>query len=57
MKDSKKQQQKEKKPYIKPKIESEDLMAFAAVCNGNTTGGRKASALPPANCRADRLSS
>ena len=57
MKDSKKQQQKEKKPYIKPKIESEDLMAFAATCNGSTLGGRKASALPPANCRADRLSS
>lgn len=57
MKDSKKQQQKEKKPYIKPKIDSEDLMAFAATCNGTSVGGRKASALPPANCRANRLSS
>ena len=57
MKDLEKDNKKTKKPYIKPKIESEDLMAFAATCNGTTAGGRKASALPPANCRADRLSS
>lgn len=57
MKQNNKATDKKKKPYIKPKIESEDLMAFAATCNGTSVGGRKASAVPPANCRADRLSS
>ncbi len=55
MKENKKKA--DKKPYVKPKVESEELMAFAATCNGSSNGGRKASALPPAECRANRLSS
>tara|TARA_R110000868_G_scaffold132380_2_gene343134 strand:+ start:68317 stop:68481 length:165 start_codon:yes stop_codon:yes gene_type:complete len=49
--------EKDKKEYVKPEIESEELMAFAAVCNGNPVGGRKASVADPDNCRSNRLNS
>lgn len=52
-----KKEKKTKEEYITPVIESEPLMAFAAVCNGNATGGRKASTDTPDFCRADRLNS
>lgn len=49
--------EEEKLEYIKPATQSEELMAFAAVCNGAVTGGRKASVDTPDFCRADRLNS
>jgi len=46
------------KEYIKPKIISEDLMAFAASCNGTSNGGRKSSVgAPPPFCNARKLNS
>jgi len=46
------------KNYQKPKIKSEKLLAFAASCNGQVKGGRKATVDGPVNfCRANRLSS
>jgi len=46
------------KEYQKPQIKSEKLLAFAASCNGNTTGGRKATVAGPVNfCRSNRLNS
>ena len=53
----KKKIKKSKRPYIKPTLKSEDLMAFAASCNGSTKGGRKASVGPPSFCRSNRLNS
>lgn len=47
----------EKLEYVTPETQSEELMAFAAVCNGAATGGRKASTDTPDFCRADRLNS
>ena len=44
----------ERKPYEKPVIKTEGLTAVAAVCNGTTSGGRKA-ATPL--CNASRLKS
>lgn len=44
--------------YKKPEIKSEKLLAFAASCNGNNSGGRKATVAGPVNfCRANRLNS
>lgn len=46
------------KEYSKPEVQSENLMAFAASCNGTTTGGRKASVGAPAPfCNARKLNS
>lgn len=43
-----------KRKYEKPMVKSENLTAVAAVCNGNTGGGRKAT--QPA-CNASKLKS
>tara|TARA_Y100000768_G_scaffold388937_1_gene388954 strand:+ start:12493 stop:12774 length:282 start_codon:yes stop_codon:yes gene_type:complete len=43
--------------YHAPKIESQDLLAFAASCNGSTAGKRKASVGAPNFCRSNRLNS
>ena len=49
---------KDKKPYEKPEIKSEDLMTFGAICNGKALGGRKEVAnVPPAMCRPRKLKS
>lgn len=53
----KKTENAKKRIYKKPKIQSEKLNSYGAVCNGTTTGGRKASALSPAFCNAARLNS
>jgi hypothetical protein len=59
--DKKTEEKPEKNPqkekYQSPEIESEDLMAFAAVCNGAKKGGRKATAGAPDFCRSNRLNS
>ena len=47
----------EKKIYRKPEITSEQLHTYGAVCNGTTTGQRKAFTSPPDNCNATRLNS
>jgi hypothetical protein len=47
--------QKKKKSYIKPIINSEELIGFGALCNGAASGGRKSSAGAPDFCRAGRL--
>ena len=44
----------DRKHYIRPEIESEDLMVFAAVCNGTQSGGRKANAV---DCNQRKLNS
>ncbi len=44
-----------KKKYISPKIMSEELMAFGALCNGSTGGGRKASTGAPNFCNTSKL--
>lgn len=46
-----------KKPYEKPEIESEELLTFGALCNGATSGGRKASTGGPNFCNAKKLTS
>lgn len=46
-----------KRSYIKPQIQSEKLNSYGAVCNGTTSGGRKASSAGPAFCNASRLNS
>ena len=46
-----------KRTYVKPKIQSEKLNSYGAVCNGTTVGGRKASSAGPAFCNSGRLSS
>ncbi len=43
--------------YEAPVIESEDLLAFAATCNGTTNGSRKANVGGPNFCLANRLNS
>ncbi|MBY0516472.1 MAG: hypothetical protein K2P81_06165 [Bacteriovoracaceae bacterium] len=47
--------EKKKKKYVKPEIKKEPLVTFGAVCNGTTTGGRKAVTTPPARCNSARL--
>lgn len=46
-----------KRTYVKPKIQSEKLNSYGAVCNGTTVGGRKASTISPALCGATKLNS
>lgn len=46
-----------KKKYIKPEIASEKLNSYGALCNGTTTGGRKASTTAPAFCGATKRNS
>lgn len=48
---------KEKKKYIKPEVISEEIMAYGAVCNGQSRGGRKASVGAPDFCNTNRLQS
>jgi len=55
MKDDKKT--KKKKKYIKPELTSEKLNAYGALCNGTTSGGRKASSGAPNFCNSRRLNS
>jgi len=57
LKEVKEERKASKKPYIKPELISEKLMTFGAVCNGSSTGGRKAATGAPNFCRANRLSS
>jgi hypothetical protein len=47
-------EEKNAKAYEKPAVKTESLTAVAAVCNGSTTGGRKAA--QPA-CGATKLKS
>ncbi len=44
MKDTKENKKKNKKPYSKPKIETEKILdaGLGATCNGSSSGGRKA---------------
>jgi len=56
-KDTKLENVKPKKKYVKPEIVTEDLNVFGAACNGTTNGGRKASTSAPANCGANKLNS
>jgi|GEM_PF-1646365 len=44
-----------KRKYQSPKIVSEDLLAFGALCNGMTGGGRKASTGSPNFCNSGKL--
>lgn len=48
---------KTKKKYVKPSIQSDKLNSYGALCNGTTTGGRKASVTGPAFCNSARLNS
>jgi hypothetical protein len=59
MKDQKTKAAKDskKKKYIKPKIETETLTIYGAVCDGTTVGSRKASVGGPAFCNSARLNS
>jgi hypothetical protein len=44
-----------KKKYSKPKVKSEKVMTFGALCNGSSTaGGRKAAAGAPNFCVASK---
>ncbi|MBT3583362.1 MAG: hypothetical protein HN509_00535 [Halobacteriovoraceae bacterium] len=54
---SKKDETTKKKVYQKPTIETESLMVFGAVCNGNAKGGRKASTGAPQFCNGNKLNS
>jgi hypothetical protein len=47
--------QKKKKSYIKPIINTEELIGFGALCNGTASGGRKSIAGAPDFCKAGRL--
>jgi hypothetical protein len=47
--------QKTKKKYVKPKMRSENLMTFGALCNGTTGGGRKQVTGAPDFCSASKL--
>jgi hypothetical protein len=46
-----------KRPYVRPSIVTESLMAFGAVCNGTQTGGRKDATGAPKFCNSSRLMS
>jgi len=50
-----KPKKQEKKTYSKPKIKSEKLLSYGALCNGKKVGGRKSSAGAPDFCSASRL--
>jgi len=56
-KDTNQKKAVKKRVYKKPKIQSEKLNSYGAVCNGTTNGGRKASATSPSFCNASRLNS
>ena len=43
-----------KRAYIKPKIESEKLNSYGAICDGTTIGGKKASTSGPSFCNASK---
>lgn len=49
------QKKTKKKKHIEPKIKSEKLLSFGALCNGKTSGGRKAAAGAPNFCSASKL--
>ncbi len=62
MNDSKEEKSKVtplKRIYETPKITTEELLTFGAVCNGTTSGGRKetSSPSPPPACNSSRLKS
>lgn len=46
-----------KRKYQKPSLKTESLTAIAAVCNGGTGGGRKATTGAPNFCSASKLKS
>jgi hypothetical protein len=46
-----------RRPYTAPEIRSEPLIAFGALCNGTSIGGRKASTGAPNFCNAAKLKS
>ena len=50
-----KKKSKKKRKYEKPQLKIEKVMAFGALCNGMTTGGRKAIAGPPDSCNTSKL--
>ena len=52
-----KNKSKKRKEYKKPKLISEKLNAYGALCNGSTSGGRKASTGAPSFCNSRRLNS
>lgn len=55
--ENKKEETIEKKEYTSPQIESEDLNAYGASCNGSSTGGRKSSVSAPDFCNSRKLNS
>lgn len=52
-----KSSKKTRKKYEKPTIDTETLNTYGAVCNGMSTGGRKATTLPPTPCNASKINS
>jgi hypothetical protein len=44
-----------KKKYSPPQLKKEKMMAFGALCNGTSNGGRKTSAGAPDFCQASKL--
>ena len=46
-----------KKEYVKPTLISEKLNAYGAACNGQSTGGRKATTGAPGFCNTRKLQS
>lgn len=46
-----------KRTYVKPRIQSEKLNSYGAICNGVPGGGKKAATAGPAFCNASKLSS
>ena len=46
---------KKKKRYTKPELKVEKVMVFGALCNGSTSGGRKATTALPSPCDAMKL--
>lgn len=47
--------EQKKRPYSKPEIQSESLMAFGALCNGTAGSGRKATTGAPNFCSSTKL--
>ncbi len=48
---------KSKKKYQPPKVTSEQLTVYGAICNGMSGGGRKASTGSPNFCNSTKLRS
>ncbi len=44
-----------KRPYVRPRMLTESLMAFGAICNGSSSGGRKDTTGAPKFCNSARL--